>query len=314
MIPNPFWNASEHRLRALWRLVIFAILVIILGILISRLFDRVQFNGSPLIALITIVFSTWIAGKLLDRRKFSDFGFHFSGHWWVDFAFGLALGAILLSIIFLVELAFGWITVTGFLHSSNSTMPFITGLLETIVLFLCVGIYEELFSRGYLLRNLAEGFNFSFLKSRFALLIALLISSGVFGVLHAANPNASLISTLNLIVAGVFLAFGYILTGELAIPIGLHITWNFFEGNVFGFPVSGTTPLITFINIDQKGPTLLTGGAFGPEAGIIGLLATILGCVLIALWVRYRTGRLGLWNQLAEYNPPIRPEKASQPT
>ncbi len=62
------------------------------------------------------------------------------------------------------------------------------------------------------------------------------------------------------------------LTGELAFPIGLHIAWNFFQGNVFGFPVSGTTSTTSLIAIEQGGPEIWTGGVFGPEAASWGSL------------------------------------------
>ena len=104
------------------------------------------------------------------------------------------------------------------------------------------------------------------------------------------------------------LAFGYILTGELAIPIGIHITWNFFMGNIYGFPVSGIDVSgVTLIAIQQNGPQVWTGGTFGPEAGLIGLVAMLLGGLLIALWVRGRYGRLELNEKLADF--PGKPEK-----
>lgn len=79
------------------------------------------------------------------------------------------------------------------------------------------------------------------------------------------------------------------------------IAWNFFQGNVFGFPVSGGFFGATFIAIEQRGPDLLTGGAFGPEAGLLWLLVSLLGAVLVWLWVRYRRGTAQLQTGLARY-------------
>jgi hypothetical protein len=95
---------------------------------------------------------------------------------------------------------------------------------------------------------------------------------------------------------------GVLLTGELAIPIGVHITWNFFQGNVFGFPVSGSDfSIATFISIEQGGPGLWTGGVFGPEAGLLGLAAILLGGALTIVWVRWRNGQARLRAELAKY-------------
>jgi len=102
---------------------------------------------------------------------------------------------------------------------------------------------------------------------------------------HLANPNWSLLAIVNLTVGGVFLAFAYLRTRQLWLPIGIHIGWNFFQGPVFGFPVSGTDSF-TLINHTVNGPELLTGGAFGPEAGLINLLIVAIGAALIYWYTR----------------------------
>ena len=340
---SPFWNAEQRRVRAPWRLLLQTLSWFILtGILTSlAVFAALAIavaGGSsipsstdpdfvqkltelalqdPSIGILftvgsvlSIFLSVWLAGRLLDRRSLADFGFHFSPRWWADLGFGLALGAALMVAIFLIELAAGWVTVTGTFQSARWSFDlaqdrsFGIAILIALIRFLGVGIQEEIWSRGYHLRNMAEGLNLPFVGPRGALLLGYAGSSVVFGLLHAGNPNASVVSTVNLIIAGLFLGLGYVLTGELAIPIGLHITWNFFQGNVFGFPVSGGTPSTTFIAIRQGGPDLWTGGAFGPEAGLLGLLAIAVGALLTVGWVRRRYGRAELQGRLACYSRP----------
>jgi membrane protease YdiL (CAAX protease family) len=325
-LKNPFWNSTQRRPRALWRLALQIVVLLIillpleiivgliaLGILVAQEgLSLEQLDPGTLTRMLTetpsvlmlstlalfvaVTVSVWGAGRLVDRRRFADFGLHLGRDWWVDLGFGLALGGFLMTAIFLIELAAGWVTVTGTFVTQNPGASFIGALLLPLVTFLAVGFHEELFSRGYQLRNLAEGLNWGPLGRRGGAILAALLSAAVFGLLHINNPNASAFSTFNIFVVGV-LMFGlaYLLTGELAIPIGLHIAWNFFQGNVYGFPVSGNNfRSATFVAIKQRGPDLWTGGAFGPEAGMLGLGATVVGAALIVAWVRLRRGRVAL--------------------
>ena len=270
--------------------------------------DASSLSGSPALpliggiaALMGVLLSVWLAGRFLDRRSFRDFGFHLGGGWWLDFCFGMALGALLMSAIFLVELGFGWITITGAFRTLLPGTPFALAILLPATLFFCVGVYEELLFRGYQIRNAAEGLNLPVVGPRNAVILAWILSSAFFGYLHADNPNATLLSTVNIALAGLMLGLGYVLTGELAIPIGLHLSWNFFQGNVFGFAaVSGLEPVgATFLSTEGGGPGLWTGGPFGPEAGLLGPAAMILGSLLIACWVRLRNGKLAIHTPIA---------------
>ena len=91
--------------------------------------------------------------------------------------------------------------------------------------------------------------------------------------------------------AAIYLAFGYIRTKQLWLSIGLHIGWNFFEGVGFGFPVSGLD-IYPLLRINVTGPELWTGGAFGPEAGLIVLPSLLVGGLLIYLYTQKRDANL----------------------
>jgi uncharacterized protein len=314
---------ADGRLRALWRLgiqyaaywvlaqVYFYLFVVAwllaAGRNVSGGLDASVAALSPVLPLFSSVASlsaavltVWLAGRFLDRRPFSDFGFHLGAGWWLDLLFGMVLGALLMTTVFVVELGLGWVRVTGAFETYGTNAPFAVCMLLPIAAFLCIGFYEETLSRGYQLKNSAEGLNHPSLGPRGAVLLAWVLTSVFFGTLHADNPNATPISTLNIVLAGLMLGLGYVLSGELAIPIGLHITWNFFQGTVYGFPVSGLEPFgATLLVTEQGGPELWTGGAFGPEGGLLIPVIMLLGMSLIALWTRLRTGKVSLSTSVA---------------
>lgn len=320
---------KDGRPRAAWRLLVhFSAFVILVGVVTSLLAtawfvlgpsERIGADGgaadSPSLFLISVLASTvaifvslWLAGRFLDKRPFRAYGFDVNAGWWLDLAFGLFLGAFLMCGVFLAQYALGWVTVTDSFQSNLEGTPFALAILLPLTVFLCVGVYEEALSRGYQLTNLAEGLNYPiFGGPKGAVILAWIITSGVFGVLHLGNPNASFISTTNIALAGILLGVGYVLTGQLAIPIGVHITWNFFQGNVFGFPVSGLEGLgASFLTTEVSGPDLWTGGVFGPEAGLLVPIAIVAGSLLTFLWVRFRHGSADILASIAE--PPEREE------
>lgn len=310
-----FWNYEQSRLRALWRLLVHGVVMIVFGAVFFLLVAPI--TGAPegevvgtgdmivfsVVSLLTVLASMWFMARLLDRRGFRDFGFHLDRTWWLDLAFGLVLGALLMTTIFLAELAAGWVVVLDSFDPGKSGHPFAVAILMPLALFVCVGLYEEALSRGYHLRNLAEAFLGVFgLGPRGAIVVAMTLSSLLFALAHADNPNATFVSTFNICLAGGLLAAGYVLTGELALSIGLHVTWNFFQGNVFGFPVSGmANDQASFLVVEQRGDPLITGGEFGPEAGIVGITAMTLGVLLIMVWVRRRRGAIRLHTALAQF-------------
>ena len=185
MVKVLFWNNRQRRLRAFWRLAIQFGLMLVLFMLASFLpFEgagKLLENTVPL--GLAIIGSIWLAGRLLDRRRLADFGLRFNRDWWIDLCFGLALGAGLQTAVFVVQLAAGWIEVTGTFHVNSPNLTFGTAMATMLFDCICVGTYEELFSRGYQLRNLAEGLR-GVLGPKGAVIVSALLSSAVFGLMH----------------------------------------------------------------------------------------------------------------------------------
>ena len=285
-----FISPDERRFRAGWRLLLHAMLVfLITGILVYLALPFIQdpallsTNTSAvgfLLELIAILGATWLARRTLDRRSFKSLGFEWDQFTLTDLLLGFFIPAIMMALIFLTEWALGYLTFQGFAWQYEDFSTVLRGLASGFAAFVFVAISEEVLSRGYHLQNITEGTN---------LFWGLILSSTVFSILHLANPSSGLSAVTGLIAAGIFLAFGWIRTRQLWLPIGLHLGWNFFEGNIFGFQVSG---LETFrlLRHSIDGPVWLTGGSFGPEAGLIILPAMALGIWLIVIFTRGRSG------------------------
>lgn len=277
-----FISPGEPRLRAGWRLLLHTLLVEIAAVIVYLLYigainlaSREINNETLLIAvlqLIAITLATWIARRYLDRKTFRSLGFEWDTHSFRDLAFGFAVPALLMGSVFVLEWGVGWLRIDSVMWKEASSTTLIT-IISSFVIFIAIGFYEELLFRGYRLQNLIEGLNLTW---------ALVISSAIFALEHLFNPHSSVASTLGIFASGLFMAYGWVRTRRLWLSIGLHIGWNFFEGTVFGFPVSG----LNFPQIIQQtnvGPVLITGGAFGPEAGLVILPMIAIGGVLI--WV-----------------------------
>jgi membrane protease YdiL (CAAX protease family) len=284
---NIFINQNEQRLRTGWRLIVQFFLMYLIGFMLIGLFHTVI--AAPGSILLTTLFaagavlSVILAARGLDKRPKSDFGISFNRQSVRHGALGFVLAGIAMGIIFLIEYFSGWLIVTGYgwtqlIHHTS----FISSLLANLGFMIVVGFYEELVFRGYQVVNLSEGLNISGVSREKAVWGAVIISSLIFGSMHVFNPDVGLLSILIVALAGVMLAFPFIITGNLSLSIGLHIGWNFFEGGIFGFAVSGMPSRTPLLQIQQKGPHFITGGSFGPEAGLMGLIGLLL--VVLALW------------------------------
>ncbi len=179
---------------------------------------------------------------------------------------GLAVGALFMVAVTLVMMLSGLYRVEAVLTSNP--VPFITAFL----LFLYVAVGEEILFRGVLFRWIDEKWGF---------IAALAVSSLLFGFMHYGQPGATWWSSLAIAIeAGLLLGAAYKYSGTLWLPIGIHWAWNFVQGNIFGFEVSGGDAGEPLLQAAVSGPDILTGGSFGAEASII---TVVLG-LLLSLW------------------------------
>jgi membrane protease YdiL (CAAX protease family) len=299
-----FLSPNERRLRAGWRLLvqsgIMFVVAIVLSIGGSIIVAGIAFINSDLVAggsipetlllgltivvaLPAVSLSVWIARRALDHRSFASLGLELKAPAARDLLVGFLIPAPLFALIFITQWGLGWLTIEGWGWAEGSYVLTMLGVALGLVGFFAVGFYEELLFRGYYLQNLNDGTG---------LALALFLSSAVFALAHLGNFSSSIASSIGIFAAGYFLAFGWLRTHALWLPIGLHIGWNFFQGPVFGFAVSGTpTPSIVVHTVE--GPELLTGGGFGPEAGLIVLPLMALGSALVWLYTRGRVDPSG---------------------
>jgi membrane protease YdiL (CAAX protease family) len=317
-IKHLFWNSKESRVRAGWRVAVYLIAAFALGFALVRFRETVLSGSLAEVYLNTVEAAIYlllvggvllglVGSRLLDRRPLADYGFHLSKVWWLDLGFGLTLGALLMLGMFVVDLAMGWVTITGTFATGDPGQPFAPAILAGFIAVLLVAVQEEVTWRAYSIKNMAEGFNWRVVGPRWATVIAVLLSSVLFGFAHADNIDAVTLSTLNtMLIAVLVFSAGYVLTGELAVPIGFHLGWNFVQVFVLGFYGGATRFGASFLAIAEGDPggRLWTGMPYSHEGGLLATGAFILGFLLIVAWVRLRRGGVRLDRSIAK--PPAR--------
>lgn len=187
-----------------------------------------------------------------------------------DFLLGWLFGGLFLTDCVLVMALLGGVQITGF----NFSLPLLLQFLPLTLAWSIQGHAEEVLTRGWLFGSVA---------ARYSIPIGVLVSSLTFALLHAGNDGLSIIPLLDLVLFGVLAALYYLKSGSIWGISGAHAAWNCFQGNFFGFRVSGTDVGTAFIDVKQTGPEWLNGGAFGVEGSLVSVIAQI----LIILWLTY---------------------------
>lgn len=225
--------------------------------------------GFPLTAglLAVLVLTSWIF-LALEARSLPTLGLRPGWAWARDYALGLAAGAG----IILATASLAW--AGGGFHLSRGAGA--GALAQGAVFYLMPALSEELAFRGYIFQRVEWS-----LGTRGGLALMSLL----FALAHLPNPGmegwTGVLAFLNIFLAGAILGLAYLGTRSLALPMGLHLGWNWCQGALLGFGVSGTRAQGCFTPVAQGRPLWLTGGGFGLEGSLPCTLVCVVACVIL---------------------------------
>ena len=220
--------------------------------------------------IILFLFIFWV--KVIEKNALSSLGF-VKRNWLKYLVWGIMISLVQMGVIALVYQV-GGIGTFELNELSLEPILFILGLFP---FWLLQGGTEEVATRGWLLTRIAARTN---------LPLAIAISSSLFGILHMGNAGVTFLSVLNIILDGVLAGLLFIYTDSIWLVVAQHGTWNYVQGNLLGFQVSGTGADASIFSFTMgDGPDWLTGGEFGAEGSIITTLVLLLSVVMV-----YRLG------------------------
>nr|QNO53989.1 hypothetical protein OHMBFCMF_00008 [Methanosarcinales archaeon ANME-1 ERB6] len=282
-----FINPDENRLRAGWRIFLFLVAMFLIAIIVNGV---VKLAGGPpadetfswvlrgIIVIINATLVVWILRRYIDKKSFVSLGLKFDSLGILDVLVGIILSGLMVGIVFVVLLSFGLLEIEEVGWTGSGISPIFGIILWFFGIGAAVAWSEELAFRGYLLQNMSEGIG---------LVWAVTISCIFYGVIHMLNPNSTWLSGVLIALIGVLRIFGWLRSSQLWLSMGMHAGWNFFQGPIFGFQVSGLSTE-SLIKQTVIGPDWITGGSFGPEAGIVVVPVVLLALLVMFLWTSKR--------------------------
>lgn len=304
---NIFIDSQTNHLRTEWRAALFVLfspyILILLEVFLtlgSKKTDAsvasVSLDWITIIAYVAQVLwavaASWACLKFFENMRLTSLGFAFFRGWWRETWLGFGVAFLMMAVVVALQTIGGgtriilnplfWKTVNG-THSLDfvGIQMIARDFGLALILFALAAAFEELLFRGYPLQTLIRG--------GVPAAVPIIVLSVFFGLVHLGNPSSTTFSTMNTILAGIWLAVAYLKTRSLWFPTALHLGWNWTMGTFFGIPVSGMK-LVRYpvLLSTSDAPLWLTGGSYGCEGGIASTFVLIAATVLIwkAKWVR----------------------------
>jgi len=265
---------GPNGLRAGWRLLLFILIAVIVGLLLSRILPSTAQGLTPWgfirgegIGFLSLALASTVMARI-ENRSFADYALPlrnaFGARFWFGALWGfIGLSALLVAIRAERGFSFGTVALEGTRLATYAAL--------WAIAFLLVGLLEEFLVRGYTLYTLTTGIGFW---------PSAVLLSIIFGAGHLRNPQESWAGGLAAAMIGLFFCFTVRRTGDLWFAIGLHATWDYSESFLYSVPDSGVMVEGHLLNSSFHGPTWLTGGPVGPEGSV--LVYVVIGTMLVA--------------------------------
>lgn len=230
-----------------------------------------------IVSVIAVFISALLFTKLIDKKNISSLGFSFKGKA-MDFIMGFIVAALIMGVGFII------LYLNGSIQLDDVQFHF-QYIILSFLIYICVAVAEETLCRGYILGNLMN------VTNKF---VSLILSSLLFALLHILNPNLALLPMINLFLAGLLLGASYMYTRNLWFPISLHLFWNFIQGPVLGYNVSGTSTGSSVFMLNYPVKDSLNGGDFGFEGSILCSILSIIATISIIAYYEIKNKKQSL--------------------
>lgn len=265
------FKCPNGQLRNIWWIAIFFIVLAALTFPLILLSQRFNWKITMLHQAVIAVGANWIC-QLMRKKPFTELIGHINITWAKNFVKGSLVGTALMLIPALFLYLGGWVSW------ENQSFDF-SSLLSVTVIFLCVAVAEEFVFRGFLFQRLIGSIG---------IFGAQLIMAGYFLLTHLNNPgmtgNIKVFASINIFLASILFGLAFIRSNNLSMPIGLHFMANWVQGTLLGFGVSGNDQSGIFKPVFSSAPQWLTGGSFGLEASVPGLICVIILILALHKW------------------------------
>lgn len=249
-----------------------------IGIAFSGFTRKIIGNNPAVLLLNDLIFGFVFTALLVfarvkyrEKRRISGIGLEKDG-FVKKYLIGFGIGILMFTLVVLLLSISGHITVDRNPVGPTGILA-LSGVLIVLPGWMIQSATEEILSRGWFMNVLGARYNIA---------VGLIVSSAFFGLMHLGNPNVNILAIFNIFLVGAFLGLYVIKTNDLWGVCGLHAAWNWTQGNIFGFEVSGQKVASgSLMSLKLTGAQWVTGGGFGPEAGMVAAIVLSIGIIVV---------------------------------